>query len=311
VGEIEKADSAYKALDETTESPQFVPWHALFEYQRGDEEAARDRIAALAEEYGTQARMMSFSRRLLGRLELVHGRVKGAEALLTEAADLDRDRGDAGAALEHGLETAAFLLIAVEDTARALQELERALSQNPPDQLPVLDRPWVWAATIAARAGDADRARALIEQRDAEVSPRFLEIEQRYEHNFRAWLALAEGDANRALAELRQQPTDGCPRCLPAEFAHLFDAMGQADSAIARYEQYLGTPSNFQLFLDALVRAPAHETLGQLYDEKGDLENAALHYAQFVELWEDADPELQPRVAAARVRLEEIVRERG
>ncbi|MBT8477902.1 MAG: hypothetical protein KJO06_03220, partial [Gemmatimonadetes bacterium] len=73
----------------------------------------------------------------------------------------------------------------------------------------------------------------------------------------------------------------------------------------------LETPSNFNIWLDATFRAPAHERLGQLYDEKGDLENAALHYAQFVELWGDADPILQPRVDAARTRLQEIVRERG
>ena len=122
---------------------------------------------------------------------------------------------------------------------------------------------------------------------------------------------LAEGDANGAVAEMRQQPSGGCPRCLPAEFAHLFEAAGQADSAIARYEQYLATPSNFQVWLDAIVRAPAHESLGRLYDETGDLEKAALHYAQFVDLWEDADAVLQPRVEAARARLQEIVRERG
>ena len=311
VGDIQKADSAYKALDETSESPQFKPWRALFEYQRGDEEAARSQISALADQFATQAEVVAFARQTLGRLELVHGRMRAAEALFSEAVELDRERGDAGAALEHSLEKAAFLLITAKDTAAALRELERALTETPMDRLPVMDRPWVWAASIAARAGDASLARSLIDRRDAEVSPRFLEIERRYEHEFRAWLALAEGDADEAVTELRQQPPSGCPRCLPAAFAHLFDAMGQADSAIARYEQYLETPSNFQLFLDALVRAPAHETLGQLYDEKGDLENAALHYAQFVELWEDADPELQPRVAAARVRLEEIVRERG
>ena len=59
------------------------------------------------------------------------------------------------------------------------------------------------------------------------------------------------------------------------------------------------------------MRPAAHESLGRLYDERGDLENAALHYAQFVDLWEDADPELQSRVAVARDRLQEIVRERG
>ena len=33
--------------------------------------------------------------------------------------------------------------------------------------------------------------------------------------------------------------------------------------------------------------------------------------ARFVELWDEADPEFQPRVDAARTRLAEILRERG
>ena len=49
--------------------------------------------------------------------------------------------------------------------------------------------------------------------------------------------------------------------------------------------------------------APTHEKLGQLYEARGDMENARSHYAAFVELWEGADDELQPRVAAARQRL--------
>jgi hypothetical protein len=53
------------------------------------------------------------------------------------------------------------------------------------------------------------------------------------------------------------------------------------------------------------------ERLAQLYDEAGDVENAALYYARFVELWAGADAELQPRVEAARARLAEIIRERG
>ena len=311
VGEIEKADSAYTVVEEMSDSPQFLPWRALFEYQRGDEAEARSRVTALAEEYSTQTGLAAFAKRALGRLERLHGRLEAAEVLLSESADLQRGRGDTSDALERGLERAAFLLIAVKDTAAALRELDRALTETPPDRLPLLDRPWVWAATIAARAGDPSLARDLIAKRDAEVSARYLEIERRYEYNFQAWLALAEGDPERAVRELRQQPASGCARCLPAEFAHLFDAAGQPDSAIARYEQYLDTPSNFQLWLDATVRPAAHESLGRMYDEKGDLENAALHYARFVELWEDADPVLQPRVEAARSRMQEIVRERG
>jgi hypothetical protein len=63
--------------------------------------------------------------------------------------------------------------------------------------------------------------------------------------------------------------------------------------------------------LNAPNRPILFERLGQLYDEAGDLENAALYYARFVELWAGADAELQTRVEAARARLEEIIRERG
>ena len=51
--------------------------------------------------------------------------------------------------------------------------------------------------------------------------------------------------------------------------------------------------------------------VGQLYDEADDFENAAKYYAMFVELWAEADEELQPRVRAAQARLEEVVAERG
>jgi tetratricopeptide (TPR) repeat protein len=311
VGEIVKADSAYAALDDMARSPQYEGWRALLEYERGNEEGARAKLDALAEEYATQTRVVAFAKASTGRLELVHGRLRAADVLFGEGAALNAQRGDPGAELREGLQKAWALIVAVQDTAGALAELERALTETPPERLPVLDRPWIWAATIAARSGEIELARDLVSRRDAEVSPRYLEIQRRYEHALNAWLALAEGDADGALSELRLQPSDGCTRCLPADFAHLFEVRGPADSAIARYEQYLATPGNFNLWLDAATRAPAHESLGRLYDERGDMENAALHYAQFVDLWEDADPVLQPRVEAARARMQAIVRERG
>ena len=55
----------------------------------------------------------------------------------------------------------------------------------------------------------------------------------------------------------------------------------------------------------------AYLYLGQAYEQLGDLEKAAEYYTQFVELWKDADPELQPRVQSARQRLDEILAEEG
>ena len=209
---------------------------------------------------------------------------------------------------------AEWLLSIVNDTVQALSALNLVFERESLEQFeqtPVLDRPWIRFAFLSAKAGDSDRAREMVARRDSEVSPRYLEIERRYEHELMAWIALAEGDHELALREMRQQPKDACPRCRALGFARLHDRAGQPDSAIRRYREFVETPSNFNLGLDALHLASTHERLGQLYDERGDTESAALHYAQFVDLWEYADPDLQPRVESARARLEEIVRERG
>ena len=52
------------------------------------------------------------------------------------------------------------------------------------------------------------------------------------------------------------------------------------------------------------VRLPAiRERLGQLYEGMGDTAKAIENYRAFIELWKNADPELQPRVADAKRRL--------
>ncbi len=299
LGELEKADSAYAVLDDMPRSPIYEGWRALFEYERGDEEVARAKFNALSEEYASQSSVVEWTVRQLRNLELLHGRLRAAEAQSDGVSDRRR---------------AEWLLSIVRDTTETLSVLELMLEDESLErfeQVPVLNRPWIGLASLAARAGNPHRARELVARRDSEVSPRYLEIQRRHEHELAAWIALAERDPDRALAEMRQQPADDCPRCRAADFARLFEAAGQADSAITHYREYIETPSNFNLWLDAIYLASAHESLGQLYDARGDLESAALHYAQFVELWEDADPVLQPRVEAARARMQAIVRERG
>jgi serine/threonine protein kinase len=49
--------------------------------------------------------------------------------------------------------------------------------------------------------------------------------------------------------------------------------------------------------LNALKRS------GELYEAKGDRAKAADRYRRFVDLWKDADPELQPGVREVRARL--------
>ena len=126
-----------------------------------------------------------------------------------------------------------------------------------------------------------------------------------------ATLSLAEGAPAEALELFRSIEAGNCGLCGILDRAQAFEALDQPDSAIVYYEAYLETNDVQRAAFDNENRGPTLERLGQLYDESGDPEQAAVYYARFVELWTDADPELQPRVQAAQSRLEEIVRERG
>jgi tetratricopeptide (TPR) repeat protein len=71
----------------------------------------------------------------------------------------------------------------------------------------------------------------------------------------------------------------------------------------------------FRLFFhfvdDSYGLAPTFKRLGELYEERGQLDKARDYYGRFVELWKDADAELQPSVREVRAKLSELNRETG
>ena len=99
---------------------------------------------------------------------------------------------------------------------------------------------------------------------------------------------------------------------LAHHLARAFDAAGQPDSARVYYRRFLDRSHWLSLFpTHVWYLASSLERLAGLEEEAGDPEAAAPLYAEFISLWENADPELQPRVEEARRRLEAIVAERG
>ena len=58
-----------------------------------------------------------------------------------------------------------------------------------------------------------------------------------------------------------------------------------------------------RVLLDAYELAPALKRSGELYEARGDRAKAADRYRRFVDLWKNADPELQPGVREVRARL--------
>ena len=123
----------------------------------------------------------------------------------------------------------------------------------------------------------------------------------------RGFVALHAGRAAEAIPLLRQAAeSSACNVCALPHLARAYDAAAQPDSALAVYRRYLDTPSGERGIADAFWRGTVLLRLAELHDARGDSSEAARRYAEFVSLWNGADPELQPRVAAARRRLDAL-----
>jgi tetratricopeptide (TPR) repeat protein len=240
---------------------------------------------------------------------LMRGRISDAARLTNEANAIDAARGAPAKPLERAIDSAWIDTWYREQPARGAQALDAALARVPFRSLPLEDRPYLTMAELYALAGRPDRARALIAERSAEVrDTALLRQEIPATHRALAEIALAEKRPLDALAEFRLSdrlpdgPVTACIRCFLSDIARAHDAAGARDSTIAAMERYLALPST-DFWPDQGYLAQFHRRLGELYDAAGNSGKAIPHYERFVELWKNADPELQPKVAQARQRL--------
>ncbi|HEY8311450.1 MAG TPA: tetratricopeptide repeat protein, partial [Gemmatimonadaceae bacterium] len=179
----------------------------------------------------------------------------------------------------------------------------------PISTLPEADRPYGDLGAANAMLGRSDKARAVLLQisqiRDAVLRGTF----QPDAHRIQAEIALAENRPRDAVTEFRRADSlsDGPQVEDPAPVlfrtGRAFDKANQPDSAIANFEQYLRTSSTERLIDDMTMLAPTQRRLGELYEAKGDRARAALHYNALMDLWKNADPDLQPQVAEVKQRL--------
>jgi tetratricopeptide (TPR) repeat protein len=161
-----------------------------------------------------------------------------------------------------------------------------------------------------AAAGNATRARTLLDEFAKTRDTAMLRNQQSRIHEARGEIAVAEKQYAVAIDEFRRADVayDGQPDSrlgvrLHFNLGRAFDLANQPDSAIAQLEAYTAVHDDSRIDDDVFALAGAHKRLGELYDAKGDRERAISHLSKFVELWKNADPDLQPAVADAKRRL--------
>jgi len=310
LGERDSARAVVSKLDETVPGqPWVLNLRSRMAAAEWDYPAAQESADVLVRSGGSDARREGLG--LQAFVDVAVGRLRASERHFedAQAADDPVARADWRAWNE---------LVVRQQRVSAVRILDEALAGAGAIDTAEggADRAFLFA--LAGRPDKARRWLAADRRADNEYASSPAPIRAAEDAWFEASVAYGEGRFNEAVSGLKQaeQEFDSFYPGLGEHeiswaLARAFDRAGLADSAIARFELSLDYGNAFDLWSTTRQISTTLQRLAQLYDEQGDLERAAGYYGRFVELWADADPDLQPRVEAARVRLEEIVRERG
>lgn len=188
----------------------------------------------------------------------------------------------------------------------ALKEVDAALTRYPLSTIRVVDRPYTAVAAFFARAGRLAQAKRLLAEFETTI-PEGIRRGDLLRHKAAGEVAVAEGRTRDAVAAYRRWHDEWlCATCGLFEIATVYDRAGQADSALVTYEQVASTPGLLRLTGNYCNLAPTYKRLGELYEARGDRAKSREYYGRFVDLWKDADAELQPAVADARAALKRL-----
>jgi len=242
-----------------------------------------------------------FSLRSRGGADLVRGRFASARRYLEAAAAL------ADPPSHRDLINLARIALRSGDEVGAIEEVEEVLTRYPLDSLAPDDRPYLELAVLYSEAGRVDRARDLFDAYRSEVHE-VIQRGQPLRHGAEGAIALAEGRAQDAIVSYRTQYAEDnfAARGL-YELGRAYETVGEVDSAVAVYERAVHTPGLRRG--EGFTLGPTYERLCILFGERGGSERGIEYCDLFIELWEEADPEVQPRVEEARDRLARLVGE--
>ena len=245
------------------------------------------------------------ARAQLGLIASAQGHLREAQRRFREAVDLRLASGDVYA---HYLPLERLLQVEIELRGRpqvAVQTLDSTVAARPLDSLPPYNRPYLMLASLYAKAGNPDRAERLYQEWERAVNATEQQATDEAPGT-RGLIALARGRFAEAIAQFRaSKDRVACAPCFMYETGQAFEGLNQPDSALAAYES-AANAINRRLQLQRVSLAPTYLRLGELYEAKADRTKALDYYGRFVDLWKDADPELQPRVADVRKRIAEL-----
>jgi len=311
-GKIPQVDSIVRVLAQrfpNAQATKTLP--PVFMYMRGQIDSAEGFWKARVNDPTPMVKIAAIGN--LTSFALLHGRIREARQLAVENRALNAARGIPSNPLADSLLSAAVSIWYLEDFDKGVRALDAIQAAVPMTTLPVEQRPYFTMANYYSWANRPDKARALLAKYDAEVKePALRRAFEPSVHDATAEVLIAEKKPVEAIKEMWKSdslpdgPNGSCAHCLDFDLGRAYDLANQPDSAIAHWERYTAESFNRSVGRDGSVLPGVHKRLGELYEAKGDLARAESHFSSFIELWSNADPELQPKVTEVKRRLAAI-----
>jgi len=246
----------------------------------------------------------------------VQGKMTDLKRLLLEAYDMQEATGvllipqprQFFEAMIEGLIDLWFLNSPDDAVAR----LDRMRSDLRYSEMPLQQRDDLQLSTVYARANSVDRARELIDLYEessgegATESDRSAGLWSAY-----GTISIAEQRFEDAIREFNEARLEvpSCEICFLLELGEAYAGANQLDSSVAQYDKYLNTPTLSRLQQDNFNLWAVLIGSGQAYEALDRDDDAIEAYNRLLELWDDADPEMQGIVDDVRGRIARLVAE--
>jgi eukaryotic-like serine/threonine-protein kinase len=269
----------------------------------GDMDAADREVDGLLREPGVPPSRRATALRDRGLLLAVQGRMEEARESL-EAAVRTGAQVSPGLEHHHRMARAWTHAWAPADTARASAALDEIRRLGLMERIPAEARDYSFMVALHLMVDDPGGALEQLEGWRGELPQEFVTPSVRANRTFyEAWARSGRNDPASVVAALDALQRDlRCPGCNEWDRPHLLASAGRAREARDAWMTLLERPvGNFAASLGVI---PAGlEEVARLSEELGDRDAAVDAYRRFIDLWANADPELQPRVERARARL--------
>jgi len=311
-------DAARRVLDSlramAPDSHEQVLAQVAWSSHSGDYEAADSMAEAALRRSQGNAALAATWERVRRNLLLLQGKVNQAEAHHRRFVDYLATIGRPERALAHEF-AFAQLLTRLNGPGPAIERrLDNALRRFPPEKMNPLDPGYFFMASSAAWSRRSRFAKEMLARWSA-AQPADGPLDSVGIYWALGDIALSEGRYEES-ARLQGRAGDlspGAENFFPHR-AHPHDLLGHADSAIALYQGYLGRVAQLQvrlMWLDPAHLVETYEALGRNYENVGQPDSSAKYNRALLDLWKNADPELEPKKKSLRAALARVTAEKG